>query len=377
MILTPEEKSIARAALLKAGIKTRRLSDVEISVAYAAQTGTRLRDGTPAPAPAPAPAPTTTTTTTVTTPEDHVMTTPASTAAALAEKIAAMIIEQQPAAPALDEARIIELIEQHATKSLAVSTNDNEPIRIEGAHPALERVVTWLSTRSNVYLVGPAGSGKTTLAEQAAEALDLPFYSSGAVMASYELLGFRDAHGQYTPSPLRTCYENGGVFLLDELDACSAKALICFNQLLANGSFTFPDGMIQRHADFVVIGGGNTVGTGATRQYIGRNPLDGASLDRFVQIEITYDEPLEYRLAKAEFSANGGTDINLLQRWITVVQSVRTQLAGMKSTAIVSPRASMFGARGLAKGLAIDSMVPELLTATLTADQIAQLRINL
>ena len=372
MILTPEEKSRARAALLKAGIKTRRLSDTDIAAEYATQTGGALRAGIPAPAAA-TPAPTTT----VTTPEPHVMTTPVNSAAALAEKIAEMITANQPAAAGMDEARIIELIEQHATKAVAVTTNEGEPIRIEGAHPALERVVKWVSTRTNVYLVGPAGSGKTTLAQQAAEALELPFYSSGAVMASYELLGFRDAHGNYTPAPLRTCYESGGVFLLDELDACSAKALVCFNQLLANGSFTFPDGMIKRHPDFVVIGGGNTVGTGATRQYIGRNPLDGASLDRFVQIEITYDEPLEQRLAAAEYTANGGQDMDTLKQWVTLVQSVRGQLADMKSTAIVSPRASMFGARGLAKGLAIDSMVPELLTATLTPDQIAQLHISI
>lgn len=300
------------------------------------------------------------------------MTTPATLD--LASKIAALIAASTPDAPALDESRIIELIALHSTKALEVTAPDRpEPIRIEGAHPALERVVAWASTRTNVYLVGPAGSGKTTLAEQAAQALGLPFYSSGAVMASYELLGFRDAHGSYTPSPLRTCYETGGVFLLDELDACSAKALVCFNQLLANGSFTFPDGMIKRHPDFIVIGGGNTVGTGATRQYIGRNPLDGASLDRFVQIEITYDEPLELRLAKAEFKANGGTDLDTLHRWVKLVQKVRGQLAGMKSTAIVSPRASMFGARGLAKGLAMATIIPELLTATLTPDQIAQL----
>ena len=372
MILTPEEKSKARAALLKAGIKTRRMTDEEISTAYREQLGTTTGSPAPRRATIEDTAPTTPTTT-----ENAAMTSTATSTATtsdLAAKIAELITSQTPAAPAFDEKAMIELIKKHSTKAIEVTAApDVEPIRIEGAHPALERVVTWLSTRTNVYLVGPAGSGKTTLAEQAAKALDLPFFSSGAIMASYELTGFRDAHGKYTPSPLRTAFEHGGVFLLDEIDACSAKALVCFNMLLANNSFTFPDGMVKKSKDFVVVAGANTAGTGANRQYIGRNPLDGASLNRFVQIEINYCKRLELRLAESEYVAHGGQDIDLLKTWVALVVRVRHQLEEMKSTAIISPRASIFGARGLAKGLTIGTMAAELLTCTLSVDQKARL----
>ena len=45
----------------------------------------------------------------------------------------------------------------------------------------------------NLALVGPAGSGKTTVCEQIAEALELPFYMLGAVSGSHEFLGYVDA----------------------------------------------------------------------------------------------------------------------------------------------------------------------------------------
>ena len=280
-----------------------------------------------------------------------------------------------PQAPAFDEAQLVDLIKQHATISLSVTPRpEREAIVIDGAHQQLPELVTWLSTGTNVYLTGPAGSGKTTLAEQAAKALDVPFYSSGAIMASYELLGVRNAHGEYIATPLRKAYAEGGLFLLDEIDGCSSRALICFNQLLANDTFAFPDGMVKKHPDFVAVGGANTTGQGATRQYIGRSQLDAATLDRFVQIEVTYDRNLEERMTQAEFTAHGGTDDRKVKAWLKKVWNVREQLEKMNSTALATPRASLYGARGLAKGLTPDQLVPQILTKHLSEDQRAQLK---
>ena len=55
----------------------------------------------------------------------------------------------------------------------------------------------------NVALVGPAGSGKTTMAENIAQELGLDFYFTGALMHEYKLTGFIDAHGTVVRTPFR------------------------------------------------------------------------------------------------------------------------------------------------------------------------------
>jgi energy-coupling factor transporter ATP-binding protein EcfA2 len=381
--LSTQEKSKIRAALIKAGQTTRGLNSADMLAAYRKHCGIQIPQANPA-MPMGAtpvgfddglpliPEEVARTKPTPTETQEMALPTPQNTAL-LAEQLAKMLTATQQPAPQLDEAQLIKLIKQHAAKNLHITAGaDRGVVKIEGAHHQLEQVIVWASTGTNIYLTGPAGSGKTTLAEQTATALSLPFYSSGAIMASYELLGVRTAHGDYIPTGLRTAYEKGGVFLLDEVDGCSAKALVCFNQLLANHSFTFPDGMVEKHADFVAIAGANTTGQGATRQYIGRSQLDAATLDRFIQIEVTYDEELESRLAHAEYEAHGGSDKKTIEKWVSKVQNLRAKLLDMKATALVTPRASMFGARGLAKNIPLESLIEQVLTKHLTEDQKAQ-----
>jgi len=386
MELTNQERSAARAALIRAGVATRGMRDADLMAAAKEQEA-----GTPAPKPEWAGGDFDETKkippikceeieavleeNKTPTKEADKMPTPQdqnAAAAQIAQLITAMLPQQETS---IDESRIVELIQEHATQTIEFKHHDSkEAIAIKGAHKQLPELVTWLNTGTNVYLTGPAGSGKTTLAEQAAKSLDVPFYSTGAIMASYELLGVRNAHGEYIETPLRKAYENGGVFLLDEIDGCSPKALICFNQLLANDTFCFPDGMVNKHADFVAVGGANTTGQGATRQYVGRSQLDAATLDRFVQIEIEYDEKLEARLARAEYERFGGDCRNTLNDWVTKVWDVREQLTKAKSTALVTPRATIHGARGLAKGLTVEQLTASILTKHLSDDQKAQLK---
>ena len=130
-------------------------------------------------------------------------------------------------------------------------------------------------------MVGPAGSGKTTAAHEAAKALGIPFYFTGAIDSAYKLTGFIDAQGRTVRTAFREAFEHGGVFLFDEMDSSMPAALLAFNAALANGHADFPDGIIKRHPDFRAIAACNTFGGGANRQYVGRMQLDAASLDRF------------------------------------------------------------------------------------------------
>src|SRR5690606_18485555 len=79
------------------------------------------------------------------------------------------------------------------------------------------------------------------------------------------------------------CYESGGVFLLDEIDAADPNVMLVVNSALAIGHMPLPNRTdapsATRHDDTVIICAANTWGTGADRQYVGRNQLDAAFLD--------------------------------------------------------------------------------------------------
>ena len=152
--------------------------------------------------------------------------------------------------------------------------------------------------RLNIWLTGPTGSGKTTAGENVAKALALPFGSDGSLDADYKVLGFRDANGNIISTQFLKIYENGGIYIADEIDNWLPSALLSLNAALANGWISTPGGLIQRHKDACVIACANTWGLGATGEYVGRTKLDAASLDRFQpKIDWPYDEKLERAIA--------------------------------------------------------------------------------
>lgn len=160
-------------------------------------------------------------------------------------------------------------------------------------HEQFETVLAFVNANEPVYLYGPAGTGKNVLCKQIAEALGLDFYSSNAVTEEFKLTGFIDANGVYHETEFYKAFTKGGLFMLDEMDASIPEVLIILNSAIANRYFEFPTGRVDAHPDFRVISAGNTVGTGATYAYNGRNQLDSASLDRFAMIPIDYDERIE------------------------------------------------------------------------------------
>jgi hypothetical protein len=216
-------------------------------------------------------------------------------------------------------------------------------VKLETAHMMLPDIVMACVAGVSPFLVGPAGSGKTTLAEQVATVLKLKFYMAARVTSEFKLMGFRTATGETVRTQFREAFEKGGVFLFDEVDASDADALTSFNAALANGLGDFPDGMIKRHKDFIAIAAGNTFGRGADRQYVGRNQLDAATLDRFQTFEVDYDEMLELELSG---------DVE----WARYVQKVRAAIEAEKVRHIVSPRASIQGAKLLAHGMERDKV---------------------
>ena len=233
----------------------------------------------------------------------------------------------------------VERAKEGIAKRIEIVIPNREAVVIEKQHFQFETILQLAGLGENILLSGPAGSGKTTVAEKVAETLKLPFWpqSVGAQTSKGDLMGIPAPEG-YRPSPLRQCYEFGGVWLIDELDAGHAGVLTIVNQALANGICGFPDKTVKRHPDFICIAAANTWGHGANSAYCGRNQLDAATLDRFARLPFDYDESLERELA--------GNN-----QWVDRVQAIRKAVFGCGAKVIVSPRASIMGARMLAAGM--------------------------
>ncbi|MAS09903.1 AAA family ATPase [Salinisphaera sp.] len=243
----------------------------------------------------------------------------------------------------LDESRVIELIREHApeSKPMRFEVQQGDVTRaVEGAqHEALPRVLAFCGAGVHVWMAGPSGSGKTHMAKQVADGLGRDFYSTGAVNSDFRLVGFVDAKGEYQRTPFREAFEHGGVFLWDEIDASNPNALVAFNQALSNGHYTFPDGMVEAHPNFVAIAAANTWGHGATAEYVGRTRIDAATVNRFAQVNIDYDETLETELA-GQFDS-----------WARTVQTARHAAREHGIKAVITPRDTVQGAIMLAAGM--------------------------
>lgn len=171
-----------------------------------------------------------------------------------------------------------------------------------GRSPYLPALVRLADLRVPILQIGEKGTGKTTNAEHLAMALaekyerDMPFgFASMTSGTSPGEFKGRITLDGFLPSQFEGIYENGGVYLFDELDAGDENLLTLLNSALANGYFVNQKGhTIVQSDDFVPIAAANTMGLGATSRYTGRNRLDAATLDRWAmgRIRVDFDKTL-------------------------------------------------------------------------------------
>lgn len=236
--------------------------------------------------------------------------------------------------------------------------------RVEGRHhPKFATLLKAATARDasghvpNVWISGPAGSGKTRAVSDACKALDIGFEHNGALSMPHELTGFIDAGGKFHDTAFYRAYGAACGYLFDEVDGSDNAALLALNAALANGHASFPCGPLERHKDNRIFVAANTWGQGATAEYVGRAKIDAAFLDRFpVKIHFDYDEELEREIC-------GNPD------WARQVQAARAKARSVGLKVAITPRASIGGAALLASGFSKQEVAEMTYLASLTPDQ--------
>lgn len=116
-----------------------------------------------------------------------------------------------------DEITIEELQEKLNAKQ------DDKPIK----HKMFDKVMSLLKCGRTPYLFGAAGTGKNVLCKQIADEMGLTFYFANAVTQEFALTGYGDANGRYVETEFYRAFTQGGLFMLDELDASCPRSADC------------------------------------------------------------------------------------------------------------------------------------------------------
>lgn len=168
-------------------------------------------------------------------------------------------------------------------------------------HSRFPAVLSLMATRPRAALLtGPAGCGKTRMAAQVAEALDLPFYTVNMSEGVTEgaLFGQRtlepDGSTGWSDGIVTKAFESGGLLFVDEMDNADPNLMVGLNQILDGSKVVsmahrVHKPMAKRHSDFLVLCGANTLLNGSA-EYSARNAMDGATVDRFMGAI----EPIDY-----------------------------------------------------------------------------------
>ncbi len=251
------------------------------------------------------------------------------------------------------EGQISELLTEVASKAQKILTikldgEDGDGRKFPLVHKQFEDLLQVGSIKGvNTLLTGGAGLAKSTAVEQMAEAfkLEMASISFSNQTTKTDLLGFVDANGIYRKSGFVDAFENGKVFLADEMDACSANVLVLLNSAISNGFIETPDAKVIRvHDSFRFVGTANTNLRGAKDGFTARNKLDSATIDRFAVIEWTLDLELEEKITN-----NDG--------WLKIVRKCRITAEEQLEGVVITPRSAYDGAKLLRAGVDVDKVI--------------------
>jgi MoxR-like ATPase len=212
-----------------------------------------------------------------------------------------------------------------------------------------KQFLTMVSLGKIVALTGPSGNGKTTSAKALLEQNDWQVIEADctADTTAADLIGRKTLTADSGTTTVT--YEDGPVarafasdrktaILLNEWDAIDPRAAMAFQSAFEpaqNGSrrITLPETgrQIESKNTVIFVLTMNTLGNGASRQFQGRNALDGANRDRVEIIQTAYEHDAE------RLTAHGYTKdtADYLADW---AKEIRAKIDGQNLRCFVSLR---------------------------------------
>ena len=238
-------------------------------------------------------------------------------------------------------------------------------------HHNLDEVIRRLKCLHKAFLVGPAGTGKSTLAMAACKEL---FNIEGGIedvvksdkfaqisfspdTVSADMLGFTDVNGVFHETDIIRVFRDGGVILFDEMDDADASLLVKLNTMLANRVIPTPSGVVVQNENTYIVGTANTYGTGGNSMYVGRSRLDAATLDRWKMstIFIDYDTSLEAGICNTKLDPKQASEV------IAVTKAIRELIGANKWKQICSTRFVIDCCNMMAAGYKINNCIDTFL----------------
>lgn len=244
-------------------------------------------------------------------------------------------------------------LKANTPKVIEVRRQSGKAVKVTNAHYLMPRLLQLLGAGFNLYLWGPAGSGKTTAALQAAEALGM-----GGEIDTLDPTTFRSmVQGYMTPAgePVHTaftrCWTQGRTYVPDETDNAPGHVQTLFNSALANGHAPLAWGNVARKDGFGFVGTGNTPGR-PTREFPDRKPMSAAFADRLYFMYWPLDPAIECRAGGIDIPATPEPDKRTCSAadWTRFVRKLREWGAVNMPTLMITPRATLAGIQALALG---------------------------
>ncbi len=208
-------------------------------------------------------------------------------------------------------------IQAPATITVEVRDNAQHPM-IPRCNPdyvfrreLLSDILAWLKGAAGndpLYVVGPTGSGKSSVITQIASRLNIPLYvvSCHERLEIPELFGrfvVRNGSMEWVDGPFISGLKDpcGAWILLDEADTLDPGAFVGLNAVNEGRTFIIPETgetIDPLRCGTRVIFAGNTAGNGdATGLYQATKRQNLASMGRFMMLEVGYADPAEENLA--------------------------------------------------------------------------------